>query len=164
MLPEEGPRCVSAATHEGGAIACVALWRWGGAFMQGFGSTCTLQSHAACARYALSSTPGCTFCTDPEARRWLRRRCAATRGSWCGKYERQAGAPLRPPPRGNLTCPNNCNGVGNCNYDIGRCDCPAGTRRCGRSGVLLNRGRHPLKSLGWQPTSAQLSMVAASYN
>lgn len=142
VLPEEGFWEGPAATREGQVIACVVLWRWGGAYSQGLGgegSTWTLHSHAACTCYNLFSSPGRTFCTDPETRRWLRRRCAATRGSWCGKYERQAGAPVRPAPRGNLPCPNNCNSVGNCNYDIGRCDCPAGMRRCGCGVVLLIR-------------------------
>lgn len=30
------------------------------------------------------------------------------------------------PPRGNETCPANCNGVGNCHHGTGRCFCPAG--------------------------------------
>ena len=49
-----------------------------------------------------------------------------TRGDWCGQYERQEPIPTKPPPRGDKQCPKDCNGVGNCNYDTGLCDCPAG--------------------------------------
>ena len=49
-----------------------------------------------------------------------------TRGGWCGQYERQVPIPSRPPPRGSKTCPKNCKGVGNSNYDIGVCEFPAG--------------------------------------
>ena len=31
-----------------------------------------------------------------------------------------------PPKRGNTPCPKDCNRVGNCDYDYGRCYCPAG--------------------------------------
>ena len=34
--------------------------------------------------------------------------------------------PYKTALRGAKQCPNNCNGVGNCNYDTGLCDCPAG--------------------------------------
>ncbi|GAX76857.1 hypothetical protein CEUSTIGMA_g4303.t1 [Chlamydomonas eustigma] len=56
----------------------------------------------------------------------LKKRCKYTRGKWCGKYESQASIPYTEPPRGSVQCKNKCNGVGNCNYDIGVCDCPAG--------------------------------------
>lgn len=32
----------------------------------------------------------------------------------------------KPAPRGNKTCPSNCNNLGNCNYDTGYCECTAG--------------------------------------
>ena len=32
----------------------------------------------------------------------------------------------KPAPRGSKQCPNDCNKVGNCNYDTGLCECPAG--------------------------------------
>jgi hypothetical protein len=32
----------------------------------------------------------------------------------------------KPAPRGDQSCPEDCNGVGNCNHDTGLCECPAG--------------------------------------
>ncbi|KAG2488354.1 hypothetical protein HYH03_013044 [Edaphochlamys debaryana] len=56
--------------------------------------------------------------------------CALTRGSWCEEYFRQDRVPWKPAPRGSKDCPSTkwgpCNGVGNCHYDIGVCQCPAG--------------------------------------
>ncbi|GFR45050.1 hypothetical protein Agub_g6421 [Astrephomene gubernaculifera] len=58
--------------------------------------------------------------------------CALTRGSWCEEYYRQERVAWKKPPRGNKDCPSTrwgpCNGVGNCHYDIGVCQCPAGWR------------------------------------
>lgn len=61
----------------------------------------------------------------------LRARCRHTRGRWCGRYDMQREVPAKPAPRGSTPCRANdkgdvCNGVGNCNYDLGLCDCPAG--------------------------------------
>ncbi|KAG2445204.1 hypothetical protein HYH02_008672 [Chlamydomonas schloesseri] len=61
---------------------------------------------------------------DPEAA--LRRRCALVKGTWCGEFLRQVRLPARPVPRGSKECPNACSGWGNCNYDTGICECPAG--------------------------------------
>ena len=63
----------------------------------------------------------------------IRRRCLGARGSWCGKYERQERLPSKPVPRGSKECPNKCSGWGNCNYDTGICECPAGEARGGAS-------------------------------
>ena len=52
--------------------------------------------------------------------------CRMTIGNWCGQYERQIPIQYKPAPRGSKQCPNYCNKVGNCNYDTGLCDCPAG--------------------------------------
>lgn len=52
--------------------------------------------------------------------------CLLTLGDWCGQYKRQVPLRYKPAPRGSKQCLNNCNGVGNCNYDTGLCDCPAG--------------------------------------
>ncbi|EFJ49814.1 acetylglucosaminyltransferase [Volvox carteri f. nagariensis] len=56
--------------------------------------------------------------------------CLLTRGSWCKDYFRQERVPWKPGPRGSKDCPKTkwgpCNGVGNCHYDIGVCQCPAG--------------------------------------
>ncbi|KAG2493469.1 hypothetical protein HYH03_008286 [Edaphochlamys debaryana] len=56
--------------------------------------------------------------------------CALTRGSWCEEYFRQDRVPWKPAPRGSKDCSSTkwgpCNGVGNCHYDIGVCQCPAG--------------------------------------
>ncbi|KAG2488355.1 hypothetical protein HYH03_013045 [Edaphochlamys debaryana] len=56
--------------------------------------------------------------------------CALTRGSWCEEFFRQERVPWKPAPRGSKDCPSTkwgpCNGVGNCHYDIGVCQCPAG--------------------------------------
>ncbi|PNW76519.1 hypothetical protein CHLRE_11g467660v5 [Chlamydomonas reinhardtii] len=56
--------------------------------------------------------------------------CAMTRGAWCEEYHRQDRVPWKPGPRGDRECPKTkwgvCNGVGNCHYDIGVCQCPAG--------------------------------------
>eukprot|EP00955_Chlamydomonas_euryale_P080410 363419-Chlamydomonas_euryale.AAC.21 len=57
--------------------------------------------------------------------------------------DRQAAAgPWRAPPRGNTSCPNDCNGVGNCNYDTGLCECPAGTHACIPAGRRSHLCRH----------------------
>ncbi len=63
--------------------------------------------------------------------RVARPRCLGTVGGWCHVAAVMALAPLGPwgpPPRGSKDCPSNCSGVGNCNYDLGTCDCPAGGR------------------------------------
>ncbi|GIL48810.1 hypothetical protein Vafri_5227 [Volvox africanus] len=52
--------------------------------------------------------------------------CALTIGSWCGPYYRQTPTQRPPPKRGNTSCPNNCSGLGQCQYDFGICYCPAG--------------------------------------
>ena len=52
--------------------------------------------------------------------------CLVTLGDWCRQYKRQVPPQYKPAPRGSKQCLNNCSGVGNCNYDIGVCDCPAG--------------------------------------
>ncbi|PNH08721.1 hypothetical protein TSOC_004706 [Tetrabaena socialis] len=58
--------------------------------------------------------------------------CALTRGSWCEEFYRQERVAWKLPPRGSKECPATkwgpCNGVGNCHYDIGVCQCPAGWR------------------------------------
>ena len=56
----------------------------------------------------------------------IKRRCRNARGKWCGRYELQAPVPAKPAPRGSKACPGGCNGVGNCHYDLGTCECPAG--------------------------------------
>jgi hypothetical protein len=56
----------------------------------------------------------------------IKRRCWGTRGSWCGKYDRQERLPSKPVPRGSRDCPSSCSGWGNCNHDTGLCECPAG--------------------------------------
>lgn len=61
-------------------------------------------------------------------RRTLEKRCRYTTGGWCGAMDQQQPLQLRPPPRGNRTCPHNCSGAGNCNHDTGTCDCPAGEK------------------------------------
>lgn len=55
-----------------------------------------------------------------------RRRCRGAKGTWCSSFIRQQTVPSKPVPRGNKACPGDCSGVGNCNYDIGKCECPAG--------------------------------------
>lgn len=52
-------------------------------------------------------------------------RCPGTIGKWCQSYIAQDDIQSRKPPRGDTPCPNDCSGVGNCNYDNGFCDCPA---------------------------------------
>ncbi|KAG1665166.1 hypothetical protein FOA52_005547 [Chlamydomonas sp. UWO 241] len=42
------------------------------------------------------------------------------------RYHAQEPIGYKPAPRGSTPCPGNCSGVGNCNYDTGLCDCPAG--------------------------------------
>ncbi|GAX80495.1 hypothetical protein CEUSTIGMA_g7933.t1 [Chlamydomonas eustigma] len=54
------------------------------------------------------------------------RRCSHTIGNWCGLHEQQPLSAYEPAPRGSKQCPGNCSSVGNCNYDTGLCDCPAG--------------------------------------
>lgn len=69
------------------------------------------------------TTPGCC---DVAAGALSHRRCRFAVGRWCGLMEGQAPVVPRPVPRGDKACPDGCNGVGVCNYDIGKCDCPAG--------------------------------------
>lgn len=45
--------------------------------------------------------------------------CVLTKGGWCGPYWMQTPVPAKPPPRGDKECPNNCHGLGWCNYDTG---------------------------------------------
>lgn len=52
--------------------------------------------------------------------------CKATQGDWCEKYRTQDPLPVKPVPRGDKSCPNDCHNVGNCDYDTGTCWCPAG--------------------------------------
>ncbi|EFJ52271.1 acetylglucosaminyltransferase [Volvox carteri f. nagariensis] len=77
----------------------------------------------------------------------LRQRCALARGTWCGQYLQQQPLVPRPAPRGGKECPNACSGWGNCNYDTGICECPAGRTGadCGQElkRPCSNRYRHP---------------------
>ncbi|GIL78717.1 hypothetical protein Vretimale_380 [Volvox reticuliferus] len=81
---------------------------------------------------------------DVDGFRW---RCAVARGTWCGQYRRQLSMIPRPAPRGSKECPNQCSGWGNCNYDSGICECPAGRGGidCGQDvkRPCTNRFRHP---------------------
>ncbi|KAG2497881.1 hypothetical protein HYH03_004147 [Edaphochlamys debaryana] len=63
--------------------------------------------------------------TTDDPQRAAKRRCAGTRGAWCGRMAQQAPVPTRPPPRGSKGCPNDCSGWGNCDHDTGLCVCPA---------------------------------------
>jgi hypothetical protein len=59
----------------------------------------------------------------------LRVLCSRTRGSWCWRFHKQpelAGHKQPYVPGAEKQCQNDCGGVGNCNYDTGLCDCPAG--------------------------------------
>ena len=82
----------------------------------------------ACGTAACILSPAPWHCT--ERRRVIGARCRLARGDWCGKFERQAPTAWQPAPQGDKQCPKTakgiCNGVGNCNYDTGMCDCPAG--------------------------------------
>lgn len=66
---------------------------------------------------------------------------------------RQDRVPWKPGPRGDRECPKTkwgvCNGVGNCHYDIGVCQCPAGAcvRACVYMGVFW--GWVVVPQLGW---------------
>eukprot|EP00798_Chlamydomonas_sp_ICE-L_P001797 gene1797-33217_t len=55
-----------------------------------------------------------------------RKHCRTTKGDWCGLYDRQAPIAFKSYPKGTKVCQKDCNNVGNCNYDTGLCDCPAG--------------------------------------
>ncbi|GAX85342.1 hypothetical protein CEUSTIGMA_g12759.t1 [Chlamydomonas eustigma] len=55
-----------------------------------------------------------------------RQRCISTEGSWCSEFHLQKPIAWTPAPRGSKPCLDDCNGVGNCNYDTGKCECPAG--------------------------------------
>ncbi|KAG2488200.1 hypothetical protein HYH03_013194 [Edaphochlamys debaryana] len=52
--------------------------------------------------------------------------CSVTIGTWCGPFYEQTPTKRPSPPRGSQECPNNCNGVGQCQYDTGLCYCPVG--------------------------------------
>ncbi|MEW5298002.1 MAG: hypothetical protein WDW36_001167 [Sanguina aurantia] len=56
----------------------------------------------------------------------LAKHCQVTAGDWCGPFYLQTPVPRKPPPQGDTSCPSNCNGVGNCDYDTGICYCPVG--------------------------------------
>ncbi|GLI60030.1 hypothetical protein VaNZ11_002095 [Volvox africanus] len=84
-------------------------------------------------------------------RRAREKRCRGTMGGWCGGYEQQQPVPLRPAPRGNRNCPRNCSGVGNCNYDTGTCDCPAGSQGEDCGTVLLRPCTNSFRVEGANP-------------
>eukprot|EP00195_Chlamydomonas_chlamydogama_P008429 CAMPEP_0202911946 /NCGR_PEP_ID=MMETSP1392-20130828/56371_1 /ASSEMBLY_ACC=CAM_ASM_000868 /TAXON_ID=225041 /ORGANISM="Chlamydomonas chlamydogama, Strain SAG 11-48b" /LENGTH=79 /DNA_ID=CAMNT_0049602671 /DNA_START=13 /DNA_END=248 /DNA_ORIENTATION=- len=52
--------------------------------------------------------------------------CQGTVGTWCRDFVKQPKQEVKPAPRGDKACKNNCTNVGVCNYDIGVCQCPAG--------------------------------------
>ncbi|KAG2501893.1 hypothetical protein HYH03_000391 [Edaphochlamys debaryana] len=58
----------------------------------------------------------------------VHKRCAVSKGTWCGEYIRQTPVPSRPVPRGSKDCPNACSGWGTCDHDTGFCLCPAGRK------------------------------------
>jgi hypothetical protein len=61
----------------------------------------------------------------------LRTLCLRTRGSWCWRYHKQpevGGRKQAYVASEEKQCQNDCSGVGNCNYQLGVCDCPAGAR------------------------------------
>jgi hypothetical protein len=45
-------------------------------------------------------------------------------GTWCKDFHAQQPIPWKPAPRGNMSCPKDCNGVGVCQADHGYCMCP----------------------------------------
>ncbi|KAG2488357.1 hypothetical protein HYH03_013047 [Edaphochlamys debaryana] len=86
-------------------------------------------AHKAIARYAAADRPE-GFAPPCDIKREKCAVCALTRGSWCEEFFRQERVPWKPAPRGSKDCPSTqwgpCNSVGNCHYDIGVCQCPAG--------------------------------------
>lgn len=84
------------------------------------------ESAAVAAAAASGGSSGGSF-ADLHVRRRAQFRCRTTHGNWCMDYWLQMPlAEGKAAPRGDKPCPNNCSGVGNCNYDLGVCDCPAG--------------------------------------
>ncbi len=47
-------------------------------------------------------------------------------GSCHGFWAQSGGPPHKPYPQGAKPCASDCNRVGQCNYDLGECQCPAG--------------------------------------
>jgi hypothetical protein len=61
----------------------------------------------------------------------LRVLCSRTRGSWCWRYHKQpeqGGRKQAYVASAEKQCQNDCSGVGNCNFLLGKCDCPAGAQ------------------------------------
>ncbi|KAJ9511447.1 hypothetical protein QJQ45_029894, partial [Haematococcus lacustris] len=79
---------------------------------------------------AVAVLNACRLGTTAYALEAIAKRCEGTIGDWCGRFDRQKWLITRPVPRGRQPCPSTkhgvCSGVGNCNYDTGLCDCPAG--------------------------------------
>lgn len=59
----------------------------------------------------------------------IRRRCAFTKGEWCGAFLRQRPIAWRPPPVGQRSCLWNCTFVGVCDAARGWCRCAVGPHR-----------------------------------
>ena len=62
----------------------------------------------------------------PVPEKEIKRRCAFTKGEWCGPFLRQRPIAWRPPPLGKRSCLWNCTFVGVCDATRGWCRCPAG--------------------------------------
>ncbi|KAL6758481.1 exostosin-like glycosyltransferase [Haematococcus lacustris] len=79
---------------------------------------------------AVAVLNACRLGTTAYGLEAIAKRCESTIGDWCGRFDRQKWLITRPVPRGRQPCPSTkhgvCSGVGNCNYDTGLCDCPAG--------------------------------------
>ncbi len=80
--------------------------------------------------------------------RAIARSCRLTRGDWCGRFQRQQRIAYKAAPRGATRCPGNCSGVGNCNYDTGLCDCPAGWTGADCSAMLLRPCTNRFRTTG----------------
>lgn len=87
---------------------------------------------------------------QPDAA-FVKERCGAATGDWCGRYHAQQPFPAEPPPTPNITCLWGCNFVGVCDASTGWCRCPAGWQGVDCSTRMKRPCSQRLRDHGFEP-------------